>query len=74
MNVLKCNFHWLAYRIECEARASDAKAVIHPEMGRGHSNQCEAHFTVLPAFRAKDQSLCRYGQYLPIKLNLSSML
>lgn len=56
---LTCDYHWLAYRIECERRAEDAANVIHPTMGRGHSNLCEAHFTVLPDFRSKDQSLCR---------------
>ena len=59
-NVLKCPFHQLAYQTECELRAKDAEVVIHPELGRGHSNQCESHFSVLPHFRAKDQSLCRY--------------
>ena len=57
--VLKCKFHQLCYQQECELRAQDAEAVIHPELGRGHSNKCEAHFTVLPQFRTKDQSLCR---------------
>ena len=61
-NVIKCPFHHLAYRTECLPRANDAKAVIHPELGRGNSNQCEGHFSVLPHFRAKDQSLCRYLQ------------
>ena len=42
----------------------DAASVIHKEMGRGHSNQCEAHFNVLPHFRAKNQNLCRYVYYL----------
>ena len=59
-SVLKCEFHQLAYQTECELQANDAEAVIHPELGRGQSNLCEAHFTVLPHFRAKDQSLCRY--------------
>ena len=45
---LTCEYHWLAYRIECERRAEDADSVIHPTMGRGHSNLCEAHFSVLP--------------------------
>lgn len=56
---LTCGYHRMAYRLECEHRAADAKSVIHPTMGRGHSNLCEAHFTVLPDFRAKDQNLCR---------------
>jgi hypothetical protein len=58
-NPLTCAFHQLAYQIECLHRADDAKSVIHPILGRGHSNQCEAHFSFLPDFRAKDQSLCR---------------
>lgn len=56
---LTCKFHHMAYRIECERRANDASSVIHPEMGRGQSNLCEAHFSVLPHFRTKSQSLCR---------------
>lgn len=62
-NILKCKFHHLAHQVECERRAEDAASVIHPEMGRGHSNLCEAHFTVLPHFRAKDQNLSRYGEF-----------
>lgn len=57
---LKCEYHWLAYVLECEKRAEEADSVIHPIMGRGHSNLCEAGFTVLPHFRSKTQSLCRY--------------
>ena len=56
---LTCEYHQLAYQIECEHHAKDAANVIHSVMGRGHSNLCEAHFTVLPDFRSKDQSLCR---------------
>ncbi|KAM7437646.1 hypothetical protein ABFA07_012754 [Porites harrisoni] len=56
---LTCEYHRMAYRLECEHRAADAKSVIHPTMDRGHSNLCEVHFTVLPVFRAKDQNLCR---------------
>ena len=59
-HVLKCKFHHLCYQMECELRAQDATVVIHPELGRGHSNLCEAHFTELPKFRIKDQSPCRY--------------
>lgn len=56
---LSCEFHRLSFRTECEKRAEEAASVIHPELGRGHSNLCEAHFTVLPQFRAKEQSLNR---------------
>ena len=55
---LKCVSLAYIYMIECEKRA-DAASVIHPEMETGHSNLCEAHFTVLPHFRGKDQSLNR---------------
>ena len=58
-NILSCEHHQLAYQLECERRAEDANSVIHPTMGRGHSNLCEAHFSVLPDFRAKDQNLSR---------------
>ena len=47
-NTLKCHFHQLTYQLECNLRAEDAQAVIHPELGRGHSNLCEAHSSVLP--------------------------
>ena len=57
---LTCEYQRMAYRPECEHRAADANGVIHPTIGRGHSNLCEAHFTVLPDFRAKDQNLRRY--------------
>jgi hypothetical protein len=57
---LTCESHCLRYQIECERRANDAENVIHPTSGHGHSNLCEAHFSVLPAFRSKDQSLFRY--------------
>ena len=63
---LKCDFHWLVYRIEGERRADEADSVIHPEMGRGNSNLCEASFTVLPQFRYKSQSLCRYDCMLQL--------
>lgn len=41
----------------------EASLVIHPTMGRGHSNLCEANFTVLPQFRSKSQSLCRLAVF-----------
>ena len=54
-----CEFHWLAYQLECERRAEDAENVIQSNNGQKHSNLCEAHFTVLPDYRAKDQNLWR---------------
>lgn len=29
---LTCDFQWMAYRLECEKRAEDSEAVIHPEL------------------------------------------
>ena len=37
-SVLKYEFHQLAYPTEYELQANDAEAVIHPELGRGQSN------------------------------------
>ena len=58
-NPLTCEYHQLAYQIECDRRAKDAANVIHSVMGRGHSNLCEAHFTVLPDYHSEDQNLWR---------------
>ena len=49
---LTCDYHWKAYRLEWIQRVA-----IHAELGRRHSNLCEAEFTVLRQFRAKDQHL-----------------
>lgn len=58
-NVLSCPLHALAYEIECNHRASNAAEIIDPELGRGHSNACEATFSVFPKFRPKDVGLQR---------------
>ena len=57
--VLSCPLHALAYQIECNHRANQASEIIDPELGRGHSNACEATFTVFPKFRPKDTALHR---------------
>ena len=54
---LKCEFHGLAYEIECAERAKKAETVIDPDMGKGHSNLPEATFSVVTKFRAKDTNL-----------------
>ena len=58
-NVLKCEFHALAYEIECFERAKHAEQVIDPGLGKGHSNLPESTFSVLTKFRAKDINLHR---------------
>ena len=56
-HVLTCPLHALIYEIECNHRADHAAEIIDPELGRGHSNACEATFTVFPIFRQKDTYL-----------------
>ena len=56
-NVLSCPLHALAYEIECCHRADYADEIIDPELGKGHSNACEATFTVFPKLRPKDIAL-----------------
>ena len=58
-HVLSCPLHALAYEIECSHRANHAEEIIDPELGKGHSNACEATFTVFPKFRPKDVALQR---------------
>ena len=58
-HTLMCPFHVLAYEIECFNRAEEADSIIHPELGRGHSNYCEASHNVLVRFRSKDLQLHR---------------
>ena len=58
-NILTCPMHSLAYEVECNHRADQAHEIIDPELGRGHSNACEATFSVFPKFRPKDIGLQR---------------
>lgn len=56
---LTCDFHALAYEIECDNRAAKADYVIDSELGKGHSNIPESAFSVLTKFRPKDTNLHR---------------
>ena len=67
---LTCPFHALAFEIECESRASQAKHIIHPELGRGHSNYPEASHNVLIRFRSKDKNLQRVHYIVSTNLGL----
>lgn len=58
-HVLTCPLHSLAYEIECNHRADRAEEIIDPDLGKGHSNACEATFTVFTKFRPKDVGLQR---------------
>ena len=45
--------------VRIEVRASKASSVIHNQLGKGHSNLCEAAFSVLSRFRANHLALHR---------------
>lgn len=67
-NILKCEFHALAYKIECNQRAKAADRVIDHELGKGHSNLPESMFSALTKFRAKDINL--HGEQYQATTNL----
>ena len=69
-NVLRCDFHALAYEIECGHWADQASEVIDPDIGRGHSNLCESTFSILTKFRPKDTNLHRMHYQLSTNLGL----
>ena len=70
-NHLYCPFHSLAYQIECEKRASQSDVLVHPILGRGHTNQVEAAHGVFTKFRAKDLNLQRL--HYNVSTNLALM-
>ena len=49
-NKITCPYHVLAYEIECHNRAEQAEDLIHPELGRGHTNQLESANSALIRF------------------------
>ncbi len=69
-NVLSCPFHSLAYQIECDRRADQAEDVIHPVLGRGHTNQSEASHNCLIRFRSKSLHLNRFHYQVSTNLGL----
>ena len=64
---LSCAYHWLVNVLECEKRSREADLVNHPSMGRGHSNLCEAGFTVLSLFHSKPRRLSRWVWFIKKK-------
>ena len=69
-HVLSCQFHAKAYEIECLYRAGKAEQVIHPVLGRGHSNLPESSHHLMTMFRSKDRSLKRQYYCLTTDLGL----
>ena len=54
LHKLTCPYHSLAYEIECFCRAKQAEQVIHPELGRGHTNQLESANSTLNSVPKKE--------------------
>lgn len=67
---LSCPLHALAYEIETSSRADDAHNVIHPEMGRGHSNLVESSHNVLVRYRSKNVALNRLHYIVSTNIGL----
>ena len=67
---LTCELHALGFEIECHRRADQAEDLIHPVLGRGHSNLPEASHSVLIRFRSKDIYLARLHYMMSTNLGL----
>ena len=68
--ILSCPFHSLLYEIECDKRAERACDIIHPVLGRGHTNKIEsAHYT-LALFRPKTWHIKRLHYQVSTNLGL----
>ena len=69
-NTLTCEFHALAYEIECKEVAEKSEKLIHPDIGKGTSNLPEASHSVLIKFRSKDMNLERLHYTVSTNLGL----
>jgi len=61
---LTCPFHSKCFELECIERGEQAFEIIHPELGKGHSNIPESIFSILVHFRDKNTSLRRLAYEL----------
>ena len=52
--VLHCPFHAQAFEMECLDRARQSKNLIHPRLGKVHTNHLELSHRVFIKFRSKD--------------------
>lgn len=68
--VLSCPYHSYAYEWECLKYASQSQSLIHPAIGRGHSNQVEASHNVLIRFRSKILNLAKLHYEVSTNLGL----
>jgi hypothetical protein len=68
--VLTCPYHRLCFEIECNKLASVAKALVHPYLGRVHTNQVEASHNVLIRYRSKTENFSRLAYEVTTNLGL----
>ena len=69
-HVLKCPFHALAYKLECQEKAGLADVLIHPEMGKVTTNPVEASHNVLVRYRSKNLNLARLHYHVSTNIGL----
>ncbi|XP_070537915.1 uncharacterized protein [Ptychodera flava] len=67
---LSCEFHALLYEIELNERAKMADKIIHPDLGKGHSNFPEASHCVWSKFRSKNSNIQRLHYIVSTNLEL----
>uniref|UniRef100_A0A1X7SXU9 OTU domain-containing protein n=1 Tax=Amphimedon queenslandica TaxID=400682 RepID=A0A1X7SXU9_AMPQE len=68
--VLKCPFHTLAYKLECQEKAGLADVLIHPEIGKVTTNPVEASHNVLVRYRSKNWNLARLHYHVSTNIGL----
>ena len=67
---MTCEYHALAYEIECHSRSKQAEQVIHTELGRGHTNQLESANSALIRFRKKNWNIQRLHYHVSTNFGL----
>ena len=67
---LTCGYHQLEFELECHKRADMAEALIHPVLGKGHTNLPESSHSILITFRTKDVALGRLHYIISTNLGL----
>ena len=70
INKLNCDYHELAYEIECHSRSKQAEQAIHTALGRGHTNQLESANSALIRFRRKNWNIKRLHYHVSTNFGL----
>jgi hypothetical protein len=68
--VLTCPYHKLVYILECYKIASKTDMLIHPILGKVHTNQVESSHSVLLLFRSKNQAFAQLAYEVYTNLGL----